>query len=218
MSTAPAVMPPMPDDDVDERPFTVGTTGWTADDLDDPTFEAHWEAGAYEIVDGVLTRMPAARLDDGVALFNLLVLVRGHMDSVGDRGTWSMETDVILQKMRVPRVDAVYVRADLLDAQAAANAASRKPRGRYGRVRIVPTLIVENVSPGHEAHDRVTKRRWYAEAGVPHYWLLDAYRKTLETLVLDGNDYRTEQLGRADDEVRPPLFPGLVIPLSKVWA
>jgi Uma2 family endonuclease len=218
MSTAPATIRPQSDDDVEERRFVVGTTGWTEDDLDDPAFEAQWEAGAYEIVDGVLTQMPAARLDDGAALFNLMVLVRAHMDATGDRGKLSVETDVILQKMRVPRVDAVYVSGDLLEAQAAANAASPKPRGRYGRVRVVPTMIIENISPGHEAHDRVTKRQWYAERGVPHYWLLDAYGKSLETLVLDGKVYRIEQLGRECDEVRPSLFPGLAIPLSKVWS
>ena len=215
-ATAPISIPPS--DDPDDRRFVVGTTGWTADDLDDPSFAAQWEAGAYEIADGVLTQMPAARLDDGNALFKLMMRVQSHLDSIGERGKISFETDVILAAMRVPRVDAVYVGADLLEAQAAANAASRNPRGRYGRVRVVPTLVVENVSPGHEAHDRVTKRRWYAEAGVRHYWLLDAYGKTLETLVLEGTAYRTEHLGRANDDVRPSLFPGLVIPLSAVWA
>ncbi|HZL38562.1 MAG TPA: hypothetical protein VFC78_24855 [Tepidisphaeraceae bacterium] len=42
------------------RPFIPGTTGWTADDLDDPQIERQWEDGAYEIIEGVLTLMPAA--------------------------------------------------------------------------------------------------------------------------------------------------------------
>ena len=227
MSTVPADNPttaittpePFVDgDDAYDRPLSAGTTGWTADDLADPRFEAFWEAGKYEIVEGVLTQMPAARLDDGRALFKLLSRVQGHLDAIGDGGAISFETDVIVGKMRVPRVDAVYLAADLLPAQEAANAKTRRPRGRYGRVLVVPTLIVENISPGHEAHDRVTKRRWYAERGVPHYWLLDAYGKTLETLVLKDGAYQTEQLGRNADEVNPSLFPGLVIPLSKVWA
>jgi len=36
------------------RKFEVGTTGWTADDLDDERIERHWESGRYEIVEGVL--------------------------------------------------------------------------------------------------------------------------------------------------------------------
>jgi Uma2 family endonuclease len=219
MSTATTAPPPSLDgDDAYDRPFSAGTTGWTADDLDDPRFESLWEAGKYEIVEGVLTQLPAARLDDGRALFKLMSRVQAHLDATGDQGAISFETDVIVEKMRVPRVDAVYLAADLLPAQEAANAKTRRPRGRYGRVLVVPTLIVENISPGHEAHDRVTKRRWYAERGVPHYWLLDAYGKTLETLVLNAGAYQTDQLGREDDEVRPTLFPRLVIPLAKVWA
>lgn len=206
------------DTDGDERRFVAGTTGWCADDLDDPDFEAQWEAGAFEIADGVLTQMPAARIDDGNAFVKLIARLQSHLDAVDDGGKLSLETDVILGSMRVPRVDAVYLAAGLLPAQEAAHAASHKPRGRYGRVRVAPTLVIENVSLGHEAHDRVTKRRWYAEAGVGHYWLLDAYGKTLETLVLDGTVYHTEQLGRAGDVVRPSLFPGLAIPLTKVWA
>lgn len=32
------------------RPFEVGTTGWTADDLLDPQIERQWEDGRYEII------------------------------------------------------------------------------------------------------------------------------------------------------------------------
>ena len=84
-------------------------------------------------------------------------------------------------------------------------------------MRVAPALAIESISPGHEAHDRKTKRRWYAEAGIRHYWLLDGLAKTLECLVLEGAEYGTEQLARDDDEVRTSLFPGLVIPLRRVW-
>jgi Uma2 family endonuclease len=34
-------------------------------------------------------------------------------------------------------------------------------------------LVVEIVSPGSEAMDEVTKRREYAAAGIPQYWVVD---------------------------------------------
>ena len=83
---------------------------------------------------------------------------------------------------------------------------------------VPPTLVIESVSWGHEAHDRDTKRRWYAEGKIPNYWILDAQEKSLECLVLDGQDYRVDQTGRDRDEVRPAAFGGLVIPLVKLWA
>jgi Uma2 family endonuclease len=185
--------------------------------LDDPTIERLWEEGRYEIVEGVLTQMPAAYFDGGRGLFRLMTIVQGYIDANNIGGDFAVESDVVLNNMRVPRIDAVYLNPDALQRQEAINSASRRPRGRWGRIKVPPTLGIESVSPGHEAHDQVTKRRWYAEAGVPHYWLLNAFSRTLECLVLDGKSYRTEQLGRGTDEVRPSLFPGLIIPLARVW-
>jgi len=204
-------------DDAGPRKFVPGTIGWTADDLDDPRIERAWLSGCYEIVEGVLTYMAAAHFDGGGALVELITIVKSHLRQQGIGGKFAVEADVVLNQMRVPRVDAVYLSADLLRQQQALNAASRRPRGKYGRVRVPPTLAVESVSPGHEAHDRKTKRRWYAEAGVPHYWLVDAFAKSLECLVLEGSAYRTEQLGHGADEVKPSLFPGLVIRLAELW-
>src|ERR1051325_7567504 len=97
------------DDQLDVKRFEVGTTGWTADDLDDPAIERLWDAGRHEISDGVLTTMPAARLDDGNAIVKLVTRLQMYLDSSQIDGKLSIETDVILAPMRVPRVDAVYM-------------------------------------------------------------------------------------------------------------
>ena len=146
-----------------------------------------------------------------------MTLLKNHVDATGLGGLFGQETDVVLESMRVARVDAVYLTADALRKQEALNAASRRPRGKYGRVRVAPALVIESIGPGHEAHDRKTKRRWYAEAGIPHYWMLDGYEKMLECLVLENGTYRREQIGRATDAVRPSLFPNLVIPRGNIW-
>ena len=89
---------------------------------------------------------------------------------------------------------------------------------RFGRIVVPPTLVVESVSRGHELHDRETKRGWYAQAGVPHYWILDGFGRTLECLLLDGREYRVDVAGRDAEELRPSLFPRLVIRLGELWA
>src|SRR3954464_13775008 len=95
--------------DIETREFAAGTTGWTADDLEDPEVERLWDQGRFEIIEGVLTQMPAARLDDGGAFLNFVFELKAHLKANKDKGILSTETDVILQNMRIPRVDAVYL-------------------------------------------------------------------------------------------------------------
>ena len=201
------------------KSFKPGSTGWSADDLDDPVIEAFWLQRRYEIVEGVLTLMPPALYDGGAALFNLLYLLRMHIDKHQVGGKIATEVDVVLGELRVPVADAVWLNDDDLRKQKKAHADhGRRQELKYGRILIPPTLVIESISLGHEAHDRQTKRRLYAEAHVPNYWLLDAQQRSLDCLVLDGADYRIDQSGRDDAELRPSLLPGLIIPLSQLWA
>ena len=200
------------------RPFEPGTLGWTADDLDDPDIERQWEAGAYEIVDGVLTTMPAAYFPSGAGLFELMVILRQHFKEKQIAGKFSMEVDLILRKDRVARADAVFLKSDDQRLQRAAARKAGRPDPERTRILVPPTLIIESISPGHEAHDASTKRRWYAEAGVPHYWILNAFEKTLECLVLEEGAYRVDAAGRGQAKILPRAFPGLIIKLAELWS
>jgi Uma2 family endonuclease len=201
------------------REFEVGTLGWTADDLDDPRIERLWEKGRYEIVEGVLTAMPPAQLDNAPPLFRLLYVIQKHLDDRSLGGMMGMEVDVIVGKRRVAIVDAIYLTdADKRrQAQLYARKSKRKPRVRFGRVMIAPTLIIESISAGHEAHDRDTKFRWYAEAGVPNYWILDPLRRSLQCFALGKAGYRAVAAGSGNAKLKLPLFPGLTISLSELW-
>ena len=163
--------------------------------------------------------MAAAAYDSGIALKRLIRIVDTYTIANGLGDNLATEVDVILNKHRLPIVDAVYLTLEQLQEQKKAHAATGKRKDfRYGRILVRPAMVIESVSLGHEAHDRETKRHWYAEAGIPHYWLLDARQRSLECLLLDGADYRIDQAGRNEDEVRPSLFPGLTISLAQLWA
>jgi Uma2 family endonuclease len=199
------------------RPFVAGTVGWSVEDLDDPRIERQWEAGRFEIVEGVLTTMPAAYRDGTRPPSRLRRIVERHLDHMKLPGEFTNEDDLVVNRRRVVRVDLMFMTPEDEQRQERANAERGRPKLRFGRVLIPPTLIVESVSPGHEEHDRATKRQWFAEAQVPHYWILDAYQRSLECLVLDGTAYRTDQTGKDAAELRPTLFPGLDIPLGELW-
>src|SRR5206468_10741788 len=69
-------------------------------------------------------------------------------------------------------------------------------------------LAIEILLRGHEAYDRIIKRRWYAAGSVGDYWLVDPLRRAVEFLRLTGGEYRTVNLG-SDGKYRPAAFPGL---------
>jgi Uma2 family endonuclease len=200
------------------KPFEPGTTGWTADDLDDPAVEAEWERGRFEIIEGVLTTMPAAYFEGGEATTNLLVLVSSHLRSKGVRGGFASEVDIIIDTSRVVRADAVYLAPEDKRRQRSAAADAGREDLRRTRILVPPTLVIESISPGHERHDEHTKRRWYAEFGVSHYWPMNPFERTLQCLSLRGLTYAEDASGRDNDVVRPAAFPGLVISLQDVWA
>jgi Uma2 family endonuclease len=199
------------------RRFEPGTTGWSAEDFDDPEFVSQWEAGRYEIVEGVLTKMSPPDYFGNRRLQWLTRLIERHLDATGTPGSFAQDVDVILSNGRIVRADAVFMTPR--DEQARKDAVTAVPAGKEQsrRLRVPPTLIIESVSEGHESHDRRTKRRWYAEFRVPHYWIIDTEHRCIECLVLDGGEYRLEQSLSGDAELRPLLFPGLAIPLKQVW-
>ena len=199
------------------RPFEVGTTGWTADDLNDPQIEGLWDQGRYEIIEGVLTKMPAARYDGQKALKRLTSTVETFLRAQGRDEEFVFEVDLILGHLRVPKADAILMTAEDERRQREENARRGRQELVYGRILVPPTVLIESVSEGHERHDRVLKRRWYAEAGIPNYWVFDLPGRSLECLVLDGPAYRVNQSGRDSDLVRPSAFAGLQIALAELW-
>jgi Uma2 family endonuclease len=203
--------------DTSPKPFEPGTTGWTASDLDDPAIEREWFRGRYEIVEGVLTKMPPAYFTGGESLFKLMKLVDRHCEIHGPAGTFAMEVDIVIDEPRVALADAVFLTTEQRARQNEASRRAGKVDAQRTRILVPPWLIIESVSPGHELHDHRTKRRWYSEFGVTHYWILDAYRRSLECLVLEAGAYRTDQQGTNDNELRPSALPDLIISLRQLW-
>ena len=50
-------------------------------------------------------------------------------------------------------------------------------------------LVMEVVSPDDPRRDRVTKRREYAQTGIPEYWIVDPAQRSITVLTFDGQTY-----------------------------
>jgi Uma2 family endonuclease len=77
--------------------------------------------------------------------------------------------------------DLAYIAADRF-------AAGPQPvRGQF--LRIVPTLVVEIVSPSTARRDQTEKKDVYARNGVEEYWIVDADRRTVTVFHLSGGNF-----------------------------
>jgi len=75
-----------------------------------------------------------------------------------------------------------------------------KPQARSVWLALIDLLlVVEIVSPGSEAMDEMVKRREYALAGIPRYWIID--RDSAQTVTL----HRLGQSGEYEVATKMPL-------------
>jgi len=88
---------------------------------------------------------------------------------------------------------------------------------QVGHADTRPDWLCEVLSPSTAAHDRVRKLPIYAVRGVPHVWLLDPERRTLEVMRLDGDTYRAIGTHADTDRVRAEPFEAIELDLQILW-
>jgi Uma2 family endonuclease len=79
-----------------------------------------------------------------------------------------------------------------------------------------PDLVIEVTLPGAEAQDTLLKRRRYAAAGVPEYWIVDPAAHSFTCLRLTADGYAAQPLD-ADGRYRLASMPGLVCDPARLW-
>jgi Uma2 family endonuclease len=80
-----------------------------------------------------------------------------------------------------------------------------------------PDLVVEVVSESTATLDREIKPKQYALYGVPEFWRVDPFDKTVEIFRLKEGEYELAAHLGFEENLTSPLFPGLVLPVSSLW-
>ncbi len=89
-------------------------------------------------------------------------------------------------------------------------------KDRIGTYWGIPDLVGEILSEGTEQRDRETKRAEYARAGIPEYWIIDPWARTVERLRLSGSEYGLAEL--VTGALTSTEFPGWSLALSELFA
>ena len=82
-----------------------------------------------------------------------------------------------------------------------------------------PDWVIEILSPGNSRFEMREKFRIYEEAGVREYWIVNpAERNVLQYILNEAGQYSGLAPATEEDQLRPHIFPDLVIDLKEVFS
>lgn len=79
-------------------------------------------------------------------------------------------------------------------------------------------LVLEVVSADEPARDLITKRREYAEAGIPEYWIVNPLDTTITVLVLRDGQYTEHGVFTRGQRATSALLPEFAVDVAEVFA
>jgi Uma2 family endonuclease len=162
----------------------------------------------YEIIFGVLDVAPRPRLRHQRIAYELGMELTSHTRATGLGGEVIPDVDLMIDHLHT------YVSPDLMYFTAEQVAELDPDK----QIELMPTLVVEVLSPSTSRRDLIRKRQAYAHAGIRHYWVFDYPRKRVLELTLQPSiaEY-AERVVRAPEPFRPTLFAGLSIDLVELF-
>lgn len=125
------------------------------------------ELGYSELVEGCLLMSPSPVADHNRGAFRLATEVERQLPA-GFEVIPDMDVDLQLAAADAP---GTVRRPDLIIAAKEARLRVRREGGVIRASEVV--LAVEFLSPGSKRTDHRIKRDEYADAGIPHYWIVD---------------------------------------------
>jgi len=173
---------------------------------------ADWEAlpddgNRYEIIEGVLYMSTAPSLHHQWILLQLADYVALPAKKRGLGYPFFSPVGVLMPGCDPVQPDFVFVRA------------SRASILSDRRIRGVPDLIVEVLSPGNKDYDEDVKLTAYANAGVPEYGVIDPAAKQLRLYSLNQpGEYAPAKIFASADTVSFVCLPGITFILDDLFA
>lgn len=82
------------------------------------------------------------------------------------------------------------------------------------KIKGVPDVVVEILSPSNSDHDLKIKRKLYEDAGIPEYWIVMPDEHQVLQLVLSGGRYAEAM---ATDAITMRVPPQATVDLTRVW-
>jgi Uma2 family endonuclease len=124
-----------------------------------------------------------------------------------------------LGRMLVSPLDVIFSDEDVVQPDLLFVARGREGIADEKALHGAPDLAIEVLSPSTRRKDLVLKRLLYERTGVVEYWIVDPKREAVQVYrITPGGLRRLADLSaQAGDSLESALFPGLSIPLDKIF-
>lgn len=184
----------------------VAQSGWTYRDL----VALPEDYLRHELIDGEHIVTPSPGTAHQLIVWQLARALSAYLEArpIGTALTGPYDLKLSMFTVLVP--DLVYFTAERF---------ARVVNERHATA--APDLAVEILSPGTRRRDKGRKRAVYEREGVGEYWIVDPDAKQITVLRRPEPDagfaVAATLAHAARDILVSPLFPGLAIPLSRIF-
>lgn len=154
----------------------------------------------YELVDGVVCMSPSPAYWHQRVTAHIVHQIALYLDR-NPIGVVVAEVDVRIRDDLVYRPDVIFL-------------STEKASKCHDKVREIPDIVVEVISPDSGNYDTQTKRNDYEAAGVAEYWLIDPRRDEFHFLSLREGRYQEAPFGPA--RFASTVLPGFELNLERL--
>ena len=156
----------------------------------------------HEVIDGnhVMNPAPSTYHQDVSRLIQFQLM--SQIEMTGHGRVFDAPVDLELTSVDIVQPDLVVVMNDRRIVTPA-------------KIKGVPNLIVEILSPSSEKTDRILKFKLYEKSGVDEYWIVDPLEHEIEQHVMTSGGYR---MTKHREEIQCQSFtPAATVDLHRVW-
>jgi Uma2 family endonuclease len=163
------------------------------------------EGAPYQLIAGELIMTPSPTPFHQSISMNLSIVLGSFIKRNKLGVLMAAPLDIYLSEEDVFQPDFIFIQAD------------RAQGIRKDKLRIIPDLVIEVLSPSTAYYDFTRKKEMYCAHGVTEYWIVDPEAETIEIMLKHGEIYRTEQLLHKADTLESPMFPGFSMKIEDVF-